>query len=86
MERILNAEKVLFNQLHLLSTSFPNINLELNSDAINGLISAMNIHTLQYLNPVKDLLKQLSKLKHIDLPVDEINRLQDTIATFFNKL
>jgi hypothetical protein len=86
MERILNAEKVLFNQLHLLSTSFPNINLELNSDAINGLISAMNIHTLQYLNPVKDLLKQLSKLKHIDLPIDEINRLQDTIATFFNKI
>ena len=86
MERILNAEKVLFNQLHLLSTSFPNINLELNSDAINGLISEMNIHTLQYLNPVKDLLKQLSKLKHIDLPIDEINRLQDTIATFFNKI
>ena len=86
MERILNAEKVLFNQLHLLSTSFPNINLELNSDAINGLISAMNIHTLQYLNPVKDLLKQLSKLKHIDLPIDEINYLQDTIATFFNKI
>ncbi|KQN34946.1 hypothetical protein ASE92_09930 [Pedobacter sp. Leaf41] len=86
MEKILNAEKVLFNQLHLLSTSFPNINLELNSDAINGLISAMNIHTLQYLNPVKDLLKQLSKLKHIDLPIDEINGLQNTIATFFNKL
>ena len=86
MERILNAEKVLFNQLHLLSTSFPNINLELTTDAINGLISAMNIHTLQYLNPVKDLLKQLSKLKHIDLPIDEINHLQDTIATFFNKL
>ena len=85
MERVVNAEKILFNQLTIASNKFPNANFELVNHVVNGVLSAMNLHTMQYLNPVRDLLKQLSKIKAIDLPMNEINKVQALINSFFNK-
>ncbi|WP_316844098.1 hypothetical protein [Pedobacter psychrodurus] len=86
MNKLISAEKLLFECLLELSSKDGHEQLEVSSAVNEAVLCAMYRHTDQFLVPLAQLLKKISKLKLMksDPTIKELERFRKKIKTYLN--